>query len=96
MPPLAEGGIPIDLLLRIVAQSIGGLQNGSASGGANSAGTPKFFQMLQAPRRLQLAGELNVELRSGGNGNGATKPTVSLVGGETRPIRNTRSRSCKT
>ncbi|APR36000.1 hypothetical protein BTO02_11865 [Paraburkholderia sp. SOS3] len=80
--PLAEGGIPIDLLLRIVAQSIGGLQNGSALGGANSAGTPKFFQMLQALRRLQLAGELNVELRSddkGSNKNGGGEQHVYLV-----------------
>jgi hypothetical protein len=61
--PLAEGGIPIDLLLRICAQSIGGLQNGSALGGENSAGTPGFFQLLQALRRLQLDGELNVETR---------------------------------
>ena len=30
---LAEGGVPIDLLLRITAQSVGGLQNGNALGG---------------------------------------------------------------
>ncbi|WP_111934350.1 hypothetical protein [Paraburkholderia bryophila] len=61
--PLAEGGIPIDLLLRITAQSVGGLQNGNALGGENSAGAPGFFELLQALRRLQLAGELNVESR---------------------------------
>jgi hypothetical protein len=61
--PLAEGGIPIDLLLRITAQSIGGLQNDSALGGENSAGAPGFFELLQALRRLQMAGELNVESR---------------------------------
>ncbi|CAG4918001.1 hypothetical protein [Paraburkholderia saeva] len=61
--PLAEGGIPVDLLLRITAQSIGGLQNGSALGGENSAGAPGFFVLIQALRRLQLAGELNVESR---------------------------------
>ncbi|NML35449.1 hypothetical protein [Paraburkholderia antibiotica] len=61
--PLAEGGVPIDLLLRITAQSIGGLQNGNALGGENSAGAPGFFELLQALRRLQLAGELNVETR---------------------------------
>jgi hypothetical protein len=62
--PLAEGGIPIDLLLRMTAQSIGGLQNGSALGGENAAGAPGFFELLQALRRLQLAGELNVESRN--------------------------------
>ncbi|HEY2019947.1 hypothetical protein [Paraburkholderia sp.] len=61
--PLAEGGVPIDLLLRITAQSIGGLQNGNALGGENSAGAPGFFELLRALRRLQLAGELNVESR---------------------------------
>ncbi|WP_233888643.1 hypothetical protein [Paraburkholderia flagellata] len=62
--PLAEGGMPVDLLLRISAQSIGGLQNGSALGGEDSAGSAGFFQLLQTLRRLQLAGELNVESRS--------------------------------
>src|SRR6202012_4287083 len=61
--PLAEGGIPIDLLLRITAQSIGGLQNGSALGGDNAAGAPGFCELLQSLRRLQMAGELNVESR---------------------------------
>lgn len=62
--PLAQGGIPIDLLLRITAQSIDGLRNGTALGGSRSAGTPGFFQLIHAARRLQLAGELNVEPRN--------------------------------
>lgn len=62
--PLAEGGVPVDLLLRITAQSIGGLQNGSALGGEDSAGSAGFFQLLQALRRLQQAGEVGVESRS--------------------------------
>ncbi|MEX3940391.1 hypothetical protein AB4Y44_12755 [Paraburkholderia sp. BR10937] len=78
MMPLAEGGMPVDLLLRIGAQSIGGLQNGSALGGEGSAGSAGFFQLLQALRRLQLAGELNVESRSE---NG--KNTVYLALGAT-------------
>jgi hypothetical protein len=62
--PLAQGGIPVDLLLRIAAQSIDGLRNGTALGGTRSAGTPGFFQLIHAARRLQLAGEFNVELRN--------------------------------
>ncbi|WP_322104504.1 hypothetical protein [Paraburkholderia sp. J41] len=73
--PLAEGGIPVDLLLRITAQSIGGLQNGSALGGEDSAGAAGFFQLLQALRRLQLAGELNVESR---NENGHTNVYLAV------------------
>jgi hypothetical protein len=101
--PLAEGGIPIDLLLRIVAQSIGGLQNGSALGGENSAGTPRFFQLLQALRRLQLAGELNVESRNE-NGDqhvylviGAAQTTESsLVTPDLRFVRDVMHLSTKT
>ncbi|MDR5738326.1 MULTISPECIES: hypothetical protein [unclassified Caballeronia] len=62
--PLAESGMPIDLLLRMTAQSIAGLQNGNALGGPNASGAPEFFLLIQALRRLQLAGELNVESRN--------------------------------
>lgn len=61
--PLAESAIPIDLLLRITAQSIGGLQNANAMGGPNANGSVGFFELIQAFRRLQLAGQLNVEMR---------------------------------
>jgi hypothetical protein len=82
--PLAEGGIPIDLLLRITAQSVGGLQNGNALGGENSAGAPGFFELLRALRRLQLAGELNVESREAQGKDGKSSPMgVFLVMGAT-------------
>jgi hypothetical protein len=79
--PLAEGGVPIDLLLRITAQSVGGLQNGNALGGENSAGAPGFSELLRALRRLQLAGELNVESRNTGDKNEPMR--VFLVMGAT-------------
>ncbi|WP_144109414.1 hypothetical protein [Paraburkholderia sp. BCC1886] len=82
--PLAEGNVPIDLLLRITAQSVGGLQNGNALGGDNSAGAPGFFELLQALRRLQLAGELNVETRQAEGKDAKTSPMgVYLVIGAT-------------
>lgn len=56
--PLSESGIPIDLLLRLTAQSIGGYQNASSLGGPNSNGSPEFFQLLHVLRNLQVAGEL--------------------------------------
>src|SRR5471032_875935 len=80
--PLAEGGIPIDLLLRITAQSVGGLQNGNALGGENSAGAPGFFELLQALRRLQLAGELNVESRQA-DGKNAPMGVFLVMGATT-------------
>jgi hypothetical protein len=61
--PLAESAIPIDLLLRITAQSVGGLQNANAMSGPNANGSVGFFELIQAFRRLQLAGQLNVETR---------------------------------
>ncbi|WP_250513194.1 hypothetical protein [Caballeronia sp. INDeC2] len=90
--PLAESGIPIDLLLRITAQSISGLQNGNALGGPNASGSPEFFLLLQALRRLQLAGELNIETRNtdydksdkSKKGNSADKGGVFITLGATR------------
>lgn len=58
--PLAESGVPIDLLLRLSVQSIGGLQNAAPLGGELSDGSPAFFELLRALRRLQLAGQLTV------------------------------------
>ncbi|BCQ23381.1 hypothetical protein NK8_15100 [Caballeronia sp. NK8] len=97
--PLAESGIPIDLLLRITAQSVSGLQNGNALGGPNASGSPEFFLLLRALRRLQLAGELNIESRNtdddkagkkdkGSGGNSADKGGVFITLGATRSGNN--------
>ena len=56
--PLADSGIPIDLLLRLSTQSIGGLQNDTPLGGPQSNGSPGFFELLRVLRELQLAGKL--------------------------------------
>lgn len=61
--PLADSGMPIDLLLRVAVQSVGDLQNASPLGGVNSAGSPGFFELLRALRSLQLAGELTLEYK---------------------------------
>ncbi|CAM2195942.1 conserved protein of unknown function [Paraburkholderia kururiensis] len=58
--PLAQSGVPVDLLLRLSVQSIGTLQNAAPLGGPVGDGSPGFFELLQALRRLQLAGELTV------------------------------------
>jgi len=67
--PLAEGGVPIDLLLRITAQSVGGLQNGALLAGPSGSGTPEFFELLQVLRRLQLSGDITVQYRADPKGN---------------------------
>ena len=61
--PLANSQIPIDLLLRIAAQSIGSLQNATLLGEPNGNGSPGFFELLAVLRRLQLAGAMSIEYR---------------------------------
>jgi hypothetical protein len=82
--PLAESAIPIDLLLRITAQSIGGLQNASALGGPNSNGSAGFFELIQALRRLQVAGQLNVESREDKGASSVYLTLSATTSGETR------------
>jgi hypothetical protein len=67
--PLAETGIPIDLLLRITVQSIGNLKNGTILGGSSGSGSPEFFELLAVLRRLQLAGDLTVQYRQDPKGS---------------------------
>jgi hypothetical protein len=72
--PLAESGVPIDLLLRITVQSIGGLKNSALLGGPGGSGSPEFFELLSVLRRLQLSGDLSVQYHQDTKGS-----RVSLV-----------------
>ena len=65
--PLADSGIPIDLLLRITVQSIAGLDNATMLGGSFGNGSPEFFELLHVLRRLQLAGEVSFRFKPGSN-----------------------------
>lgn len=67
--PLAQSGVPIDLLLRIAVQSIGRLQNSAALSGANSSGSVEFFELLYVLRRLQIAGALTIRFAKDNAGN---------------------------
>ena len=67
--PLVQSGVPIDLLLRIVAQSIGDLQNSAALSGKNNSGSLGFFELIHTLRRLQLKGALTVRFEQTENGN---------------------------
>jgi hypothetical protein len=80
--PLADGGIPIDLLLRITVQSIGGLNNATMLGGPSGSGSAGFFELLPILRRLQLAGELSVDFKKG-SGNSEVMLNLGIQqGGE--------------
>ena len=77
--PLASTGIPIDLLMRITVQSIGGLRNATMLGGPTGNGMPEFFELLHILRRLQLAGEMAVQYM---HGNSAEQVTLLMGSGQ--------------
>jgi hypothetical protein len=58
--PLIQGGVPIDVLLRLVAHAIGPLQNAGVLGGPNRSGSPQLPQLLEDLRTLQEAGVLRL------------------------------------
>ena len=80
--PLAQSGVPIDLLLRIAVQSVGSLQNSAALAGAGSAGSVGFFQLTHALRRLQLVGALSVRYEKD---NGAGRVFLTIDAGKGAP-----------
>lgn len=60
--PLIQSGVPIDVLFRLLVQSVGDLQNSAALGSGSNAGDVGFFQLIQVLRRLQVRGMLTVRL----------------------------------
>jgi len=80
--PLSLGGLPIDMLLRLTAQSIGNLSNVRALGsGQGTGGSIKFYLLLRDLRALQFAGALTIRLSTDGNalGNGKNQKGASPV-----------------
>lgn len=67
--PLAQGGAPIDVLLRLTVQSIGPLQNSGALGGTQSNGSADFYGCLYALRQLQIVGAMNIQFTTDKSGN---------------------------
>ena len=67
--PLAQVGLPIDVLFRLGVQSIGPLRNRVVLGGQEGAGDPQFFELLAGMRRLQVAGILTVRFVRRKDGN---------------------------
>jgi hypothetical protein len=82
--PLADSGIPIDLLLRIAVQSIGGLSNAAMLGGPTGNGSPGFFELLIVLRRLQLAGEMSIQYQNA-QGSGQVSLVLGLPRGTESP-----------
>jgi hypothetical protein len=61
--PLVEGGTPVDVLFRLVARSVGPLQNTHPMGNSDRSGSPEFPRLLRDLRTLQETGVLRVRLR---------------------------------
>ena len=62
--PLAQGGLPIDVLFRLAVQSIGNLQNSTGLEARSGAGSPNFFMLLHDLRKLQVGGLLGIRLQN--------------------------------
>ena len=66
--PLAMGGLPVDVLLRLSVQSVNALQNASALTSAGASGSPAFFLLLYDLRLLQIAGLVGIQFERSAKG----------------------------
>lgn len=63
--PLSLGGLPIDTLLRLTAQSIDGLSNVRGLGaGPSGGGSVRFYLLLHDLRQLQIQGAMTIRITS--------------------------------
>ncbi|MBN3866820.1 hypothetical protein GWK89_05030 [Gluconobacter kondonii] len=77
--PLSLGGLPIDTLLRLTAQSIDGLSNLRGLGaGPSGVGTVRFYLLLHDLRQLQLAGAMTIRITT----DNPTPPDSKKNGGK--------------
>ena len=77
--PLSLGGLPIDTLLRLTAQSIDGLSNVRGLGaGPFGGGSVRFYLLLHDLRQLQIAGAMTIRITN----EGAPAPDSKKNGGK--------------
>jgi hypothetical protein len=67
--PLAQSGLPIDVLFRLGVQSVGTLQNTVVLAGYERGSTPDFLELLAGMRTLQEHGLITVRLVPAKEGN---------------------------
>ncbi|QDH18000.1 hypothetical protein E3D00_05145 [Swingsia samuiensis] len=71
--PLSLGGMPIDTLLRLTAQSIDGLSNVRGLGaGPFGGGSVRFYLLLHDLRQLQIAGAMTIRITTDGDDTGSS------------------------
>lgn len=77
--PLSLGGLPIDTLLRLTAQSIDGLSNVRGLGsGPFGGGSVRFYLLLHDLRQLQIQGAMTIRITT----ESATPPDPKKNGGK--------------
>ena len=77
--PLSLGGLPIDTLLRLTAQSIDGLSNVRGLGaGPFGGGSVRFYLLLHDLRQLQIAGAMTIRITN----EGTPAPDAKKNGGK--------------
>jgi hypothetical protein len=91
--PLAQSGLPIDVLLRLGVQAIGDLQNSNPLNGPTRAGSPDFFRLLADLRTLQVASALSLRFQKETNSvrvffhlSESADPDLRRVAAETRRL----------
>lgn len=83
--PLSLGGLPIDSLLRLTAQSIDGLSNVRALGaGPTGGGSLKFYLLLHDLRQLQIAGAMTIRISTDAPKAGSGETSASNASNSTK------------
>ena len=66
---LIQAGFPADSVLLVTVRALNGVRNQSLSGGMVQPADPEFYPLLDALRRLQLAGSVGLRLEKRGTDN---------------------------
>jgi hypothetical protein len=80
---LIQAGHPADLVLLVTVRSLNGIKNQSVSGGVMEPADPEFYPLLDALRRLQVAGRMSVRTEKRG---GEEVGVITIVEGRTAEV----------
>jgi len=67
--PLAQSGLPIDILFRLTVQSVNGLQSNASLTTGRSSSAAEFYRTIQALRLLQESGALGISMEHAKGGS---------------------------
>jgi hypothetical protein len=80
---LIQAGQAADIVLQVTVRSLNGIKNQSVSGGVLEPADPEFYPLLDAFRRLQIAGRLSVRTEKRG---GEEVGVVTIIEGRTPTV----------